>query len=240
MKLTTISTLVLCSFLVVACGKNKHNDNSGSNVVRQTEAGPLPGDASAPALAPSGQQVASYKIAGPVTTTDNANASASSDDIAALLAKYPDFGRDVTTLQSVDKVVQNDNGMIDVYSGSNLLFTLAQTGDTWAVSATSMTFTPSSVLVGMAAVGTGDQAGSDVNSLTFGFHSCVAGQQQNGDQNGQQEQGKGKEVSQPKEECADITSVIVLTKEEQKQEQQQQGGKEQPGPGQGGTEQPKP
>jgi hypothetical protein len=247
MKMKTLSALAFCSLFAVACGHSKGSDNSKGSAVTPSQTGDnssASDNNGSTAINASGAQVASDKVSS-LTVSDASNSAATEDEITALLAQYPDIGRDVATLKTVDKIVETDKGTYDVYAGDVLLFTLMSNNDVWAVSQSSSTFTPASITPSMS---TGDaQQQSVLNSLTFTFHQCIS-ETAPPDQQGQgQEQGKGKEAEQPKETCADVNSVMVVQREEQKQQQQQQQqqqgkdqGQEQGGKDNGGTEQPKP
>lgn len=115
-------------------------------------------------LNPSGNTVSENKVTAFSTAPENTNKG-----VDELLLKYPDIGRDVATLATIDRAVYTDAGTIDLYAGNNLLMILEQKQTVWVVGQSLPLFMPAEVSPVMSTANA-----QLIQSVEFRFRGCEA------------------------------------------------------------------
>lgn len=115
-------------------------------------------------LNPSGNTVSENKVSAFTTAAENTNKG-----VDELYLKYPDIGRDVATLATIDRAIYTDAGTIDLYAGNNLLMILEQKQTVWVVSQSLPLFMPADVAPAMSAAHP-----ELIQSVEFKFRGCEA------------------------------------------------------------------
>lgn len=115
-------------------------------------------------LNPSGNTVSENKVTAFTTAPENTNKG-----VDELLLKYPDIGRDIATLATIDRAIYTDAGTIDLYAGNNLLMILEQKEKVWVVSQTLPLFMPVEIAPTMSTTNA-----ELIQSVDFRFRGCEA------------------------------------------------------------------
>ncbi|MGE0525720.1 MAG: hypothetical protein AB7G93_06160 [Bdellovibrionales bacterium] len=174
MKFRSFLVLVSASFLAFACGKDKDSNKEISGAIQQTQAGDTNNTANEnneAMLSPSGETRVSSTIKefeGPMLIEYTGDKNAELDKI---IAAHPDLARDVTSLRSIDRVVETDQGTYDLYAGDRLLMIVGagENGDL-ILRESAMEFKPERIVARV----TQTEQGEMTDALNFAFRNCVA------------------------------------------------------------------